>query len=142
LNRQELQVFAQRTERYPHDLNLKYELGIRLKRDGNFAQARLAFEAAREQASLRASATLEMGECFQQLKQYGNALKCYQASVGDAPAGSPTHLLALYRIGVLATALKNVEAATSALQTLLLLAPDYRDAAARLDKLQQIRDKG
>jgi tetratricopeptide (TPR) repeat protein len=141
LNRQELLVFTHRTDRYPDDLSLKYELGIRLKRDGNYTQARLAFEAVRDHPGLRAAATLEMGECFQQLKQYGNALKCYQAAAADAPAGSPTHLLALYRLGVLATALKNLEAATSALDTLVSLAPDYRDAAARLDKLRQIRDK-
>jgi tetratricopeptide (TPR) repeat protein len=142
LNRQELHVLVQRTDRYPQNLQLKYELGIRLKRDGNFQQARHAFEASRNEPDLRAAATLEMGECFQQLKQYGNAIKCYQAAATDADDGSPTHLLALYRTGVLAAALKNLETAAEAWETLLRWDPDYRDAAARLDKLKQIRDKG
>jgi tetratricopeptide (TPR) repeat protein len=142
LNRQELQVFAARCDRYPENLNLKFELGVRLKREANYAQARQAFEAARESASLRPAATLEMGECLQQLKQYGNAMKCYQAAATQAPSGSPTHLLALYRTGVLATALKNPEAAVAALEQLVSLVPDFRDAQARLDKLKQIGDKG
>jgi tetratricopeptide (TPR) repeat protein len=141
LNRQELNVLTQRTDRYPHDLQLKFELGVRLKREGNYLEARQAFEAARTDPQLRAAATLEMGEAFQHLKQYGNAIKCYDVAVAESQPGSPTHLLALYRIGVLGAALKNLEAAAAALETLVKLAPDYRDAAARLDKLRPIGDK-
>ena len=111
LNRQELLVLSHRADRYPEDLHLKFELGIRLKRDGNYQQARQAFEAARAEPALRAAATLEMGEAFQHLKQYGNAIKCYQSAAEVAEEGSPTHLLALYRTGVLAAALKNLESA-------------------------------
>ena len=140
LNRQEMQILGQRVDRCPDDLALKYELGIRLKKDGNYHQARQSFEAARADTSLKAAATLEMGECFQHLKQYGNAIKCYQAAATEAAPGSPAHLLALYRIGVLAAALKNLEAAVDALTALLEIDPQYRDAAARLDKLKQIGD--
>jgi tetratricopeptide (TPR) repeat protein len=141
LNRQELLVLTQRTDRYPNDLHLKFELGVRLKREGNYFEARQAFEAARADPHLRAAATLEMGEAFQHLKQYGNAMKCYDVAVAEATQGSQTHLLALYRIGVLGAALKNLEAAAEALEQLIRLAPDYRDAADRLDKLRQIGDK-
>jgi tetratricopeptide (TPR) repeat protein len=141
LNRQELMVLGNRVDRYPLDLQLKYELGIRLKREGKHQQAREAFEAARAEPALRAPATLEMGESFQHLKQYGNAIECYQSAATAAEPASPTQLFALYRIGVLAAALKNLEAAEAALRKLIELAPDYRDAQARLDKLAEIRDK-
>ena len=76
-----------------------------------------------------------MGECFQHLKQYGNAMKCYQATIGDRQAQPEVLKLALYRAGVLATALKDVDAAQKFLQNLVEMDASYRDAALRLDKL-------
>lgn len=141
LNRQELAVLTSRADRYPQDLSLRYELGIRLKREENFRMAVRAFEAARGDSTLRGLATLEMGECFQHLKQYGNAAKCYQAAETDLDQGSDAYKLALYRGGVLAAALKHLDAALRAFGKLRDLDPDYRDVRARLDKLAQISDK-
>jgi tetratricopeptide (TPR) repeat protein len=135
LNRQELMVLSSRCDRYPQDLTLRYELGTRLKRESNFREALQAFDAARGEPALRAAATLELGECYQQLKQYSNALKCYQAAVSAATAHSETHKLALYRAAVLATALKSIDLAREMFTQLIQLDPHYRDAAARLDKL-------
>jgi tetratricopeptide (TPR) repeat protein len=141
LNRQELQVVAARCDRFPGDMSLRYELGIRLKREANYREALKAFEAARSVADLRASATLEMGECFQYLKQYSNAMKCYQSAAAAAARASEPHKVALYRAAVLAMALKHPEAASQYLTDLVALDPGFRDAAARLDKLRQIGDK-
>ncbi len=141
LNRQELAVLASRSERYPQDLALRYELGLRLKRESNYREALKSFEAARNAPELRAPSTLEMGECYQQLKQYSQALKCYQSAISHSTPPADIHHLALYRGGVLAMALKNLEVAHDCLAALVKSDPSYRDAAARLDKLQEIRDK-
>ena len=142
LNRQELLVFHARCERFPDDLNLKYELGIRLKRDGNYSEAIKSFEAVRADSERRTAATLEMGECFQHLKRYGNAMKCYQSAAASAPPTSELGKLTRYRAGVLAAALKNVDSAEKHLGQLVSVDPNYRDAAARLDKLKEIRNSG
>ena len=83
-----------------------------------------------------------MGECFQHLKQYGNAMKCYQSAASAAPPESDLGKLTLYRAGVLAAALKNVESAEKHLSKLVQVDPHFRDAATRLDKLKKIRDSG
>ncbi len=140
VNRQELAIFAARSERYPEDLAVRFELGVRLRREAKYREAIGAFEAARQDATRRALATLEMGECFQQLKQYVKALKCYQSAGADATPNSDVQKLALYRGGVLASALKNLEVAREMLTELVELDPDYRDVAPRLDKLRQIHD--
>jgi hypothetical protein len=49
-------------------------------------------------------------------------------------------MLALYRGGVLAAALKKFENAEKYLTELVEKVPDYKDAAARLDKVRQISD--
>lgn len=141
LNRQELAVLASRSERYPQDLALRFELGLRLKREGNYREGLKAFETARNAPELRANATLEMGECYQQLKQYSQSLKCYQAAISLSTPPSDIHHLALYRGGVLAMALKNLEVAHDCLAALVKSDASYRDAAARLDKVREIRDK-
>lgn len=141
LNRQELQIFSARCERYPDDLSLQFELGLRLKRESNYYEARKAFEKARGDREIRAAATVELGECLQHLKQYSNALKCYRAATKEA--GDQTSDLlkkSLYRTGVLAAALKNLELAEDSFQRLLEMDPGYRDAEARLDKVKQIGD--
>ncbi len=142
LNRQELMVFNARCERFPDDLALRYELGIRLKREGNYREAIKCFESVRADAERRTASTLEMGECFQHLKQYGNAMKCYQSAASAAPPESDLGKLTLYRAGVLAAALKNVESAEKHLSKLVQVDPHFRDAATRLDKLKKIRDSG
>jgi tetratricopeptide (TPR) repeat protein len=140
VNRQELAVFTARSQRYPEDLAVRFELGVRLRREANYREAITAFEAARQEPARRSLATLEMGECFQQLKQYANALKCYQSAAADADPDSDVQKLALYRGGVLASALKNLEVAKEMLVDLVERDPDYRDAAPRLDKLRQMQD--
>lgn len=140
LNRQELAVYAARAERFPNDLGVKFELGLRLKREANYREAIKCFDACRHDTARRAVSTLEMGECYQHLKQYSNAMKCYQSAITDAEPGSPCQKVALYRAGILATALKHLEAAENHLDRLVKLDPDFRDAAARLDKLRLIRN--
>ncbi len=140
LNRQEVQVYAARCDRYPDEDRLKYELAVRLKRDGNFREAAKYYELAREIPEFRNQATFDLGECCQQLRQYGNAMKCYQASIEGYAGDQPERLLALYRGGVLAAALKKYENAEKYLAELVDMDSKYRDAAARLDKVRQISD--
>ena len=141
LNRQELAVFAARAERYPEDAKIQFELAKRLKIEGNFREAAKAFEKARRDRTMRATTTLELGECCQQLKQYGNAMKCYQAALADDSIDEMGKKRALYRAGVLAGALKNHQNAEKYLMELLKVDQNYKDASDRLDKIRQIRDK-
>jgi len=140
LNRQEVQVFAARSDRHPDDDRLKYELAVRLKRDNNFREAAKYYEQVRAIPEFRNRATFDLGECCQQLRQYGNAMKCYQASIESFTGDQPERLLALYRGGVLAAALKKYENAEKYLSELVDIDPRYRDASARLDKVRQISD--
>ena len=84
LNRLELDIFEKRSRRYPEQLRLKYELGVRLRRAGNALQAIKAYEEARHDPNCLVASVLEMGECWQQLKQYAKALKCYSLAIGES----------------------------------------------------------
>lgn len=143
LNRRELEIYRGRCERYPQDTANHYQLGVRLKRAGSFAEAIVQFTGLGDQAPQADAAALELGECYQQLKQYQPALKWYRRAVEAGRGGHHPEVrkLALYRGGVLAAALKELAVAESLFQQLLELDSGYKDAADRLDKVRQIRHK-
>ena len=137
LYRLELDIYNTRCQRFPDDLQVKYELAVRLKKLGNYDEAIEQFREARNENSVKTSATIDMGECLQHLKQYSKALQCYQRAVASANKASEAELkkIALYRAGVLASGLKQADVAKTHLGELLKLDPGYKDAKSRLDKL-------
>jgi tetratricopeptide (TPR) repeat protein len=136
-NRLEIDIFHLRSERHPHDQRLKVELARRLKRAGNYSGAIQRLEEALVDNSLAAEVRLELGECWQHLRQFKKGLAQYKQAAESSPAGDhrATLLTALYRIGVLAAAMNEPGEARAALTRLVAIQPDYKDARERLDKL-------
>jgi tetratricopeptide (TPR) repeat protein len=145
-NRLEIDVFHVRSERHPGDASLRLELARRLKQAGNYSGAIERLEEARAEERLAADVLLELGECWQHLRQFGKAFDFYRqtvelsaASSGGShpplPAPHATLLAALYRIGVLAAAMDQPAEAKTALTRLVAIDPGYKDAQQRLDNL-------
>lgn len=137
----ELALFAGRVERSPNSAPLKFELGVRLKRAGRFREAIQAFQGARDDTRRLAETQLHLGECFQKIEQYRLAAASYEAAV--AAAGDATgelRKLALYRAGVLAMGLKDLDRAEERLTQLAAVDFGYRDVADRLDRLARMRN--
>lgn len=137
INRQELAMYESRCRRYPDKLALHYELAVRLKRAHVFEEAAKEFQTATAVPSLAAAATVHLGECQQQLRQYQPALESYLKGkkLAEADGATETVKLALFRAGVLAAAMKQAELARQCLSELVALDANYRDARSRLDKL-------
>lgn len=142
VNRLELDIYSARCERHPADLNLRFELALRLKWAHNYAEALKLFDQTRELAERRALSLLEGGECLHHLKGYEKALRCYRKAAEAAGDDVECRKLALYRAGVLATGMRRFDEAEEFLGELVQLDPDYKDVRARLDRLEKIRDKG
>jgi tetratricopeptide (TPR) repeat protein len=142
VNRLELEIYAARAERYPQDREINFELGVRLKRAQNYAEALKQFDLAREVKEKSALALLEAGECLQHLKGYEKALKCYIKAADSQEVDEECRKLALYRAGVLATGMKRTDDAGELLGRLAKLDSGYKDVQHRLDKLGRIRNKG
>ena len=136
LNRLELQVFSSRSERYPGNPGLRFELGLRLKRAGNYNEAIKNLQEARSDIRRKAQVHLELGESFQQIKQYKLAMTNYREAIASAEDKSgDLRKLALYRAGVLAMGLKENKEAEDYLTELAGLDFSYKDVAQRLEKL-------
>ncbi|MEX0612139.1 MAG: tetratricopeptide repeat protein [Pirellulales bacterium] len=140
-NQAELEVYAARSARNPGNTLLQYELGLRCKRAGKFKEAIQAFQAARDDARNKAMVQLHLGESFQHIRQFLLALSSYEAAIEAADHMQlDTKKLALYRAGVLAADLKDLDRAEKHLTQLAAIDFGYRDVADRLDKLAAIRD--
>jgi tetratricopeptide (TPR) repeat protein len=141
--RQEIEVFATRVSRYPENLTWKYELALRLKAAGKFPEAIRAFQEAIQDTRRKGVIALELGECFQSIKQYQLAMQNYEVAVETLTDRElELRKRALYRAGVLAAGLKEVEVAVKHLSAVASLDFGYRDVAQRLDKLRSASDNG
>ena len=139
----ELDVFRNRCFRNPEDKRLKFQLGLRLKQIGEHREALEFLQAGLEFPELRAPASLEIGEVLQRHQQFPKALQCYRQAAQLAAADErliDCRIRALYRAGVLATSMTLTDTARGYLTELVKLAPGYRDAQTRLDKLAEISD--
>lgn len=140
-NLAEVEVYTARVARTPEDAKLQWELGLRLKRVGRHRDAIQPFQAARADRRRIAEIELHLGECFQHIEQHGLAMRSYQASVAACPPNEWTDLrkLALYRAGVLAMGMKDLDHAEAYLTDLASADFGYRDVSERLDKIAEIR---
>jgi tetratricopeptide (TPR) repeat protein len=140
--RQEIEVYRSRSERYPENMTWRFELALRLKTEGNYDAAIKEFQAVLQDDRRKGAVALELGECFQKIKQYQLAFQSYQTAV-DALTEREAELRkrALYRAGVLAMGLKDVDSAQKYLSALAVIDFGYRDVADRLDKLKTVKHK-
>jgi len=142
LNRIELDLFRKRVERYPTNTHFKYELAVRLKLGGNFNEAIKSFQEAKNDPKHKGVVLLDLGECFQHIKQYNLAMQHYQKAIEEIPEKDLEHRKkALYRAGCLSQGLNEVEAAEKHFTQLAAMDFGYKDVSARLDKIAESRNK-
>lgn len=155
LNTLELGVYNTRSERYPNNLGLKYEIGVRLKLAGKYPEAIKQLQAAVGDTQRKAAVHMELGECFQSIKQYKLAMDNYEKALeSTSQRDVEARKLALYRAGKLSLGLAQKYAASDAsdAKTKLARAEDllnelaglefgYKDVPQLLDKIAKIGHK-
>ncbi|WP_197525866.1 tetratricopeptide repeat protein [Pseudobythopirellula maris] len=141
-NQADLEVHAARVKREPGNPRRQYELALRLKRVGKRREAITAFQAARADKSRVAEVQIHLGECFQHIEQFKLAMSSYEAAIRASENGDPeVRKLGLFRAGVLAMGLKDLETAEKWLTELAAIDFSYRNVGERLDKIAQLRHK-
>ncbi len=142
LNNKELEVYRNRSERYPNNLGYKFELGLRLKRAGMYREAITAFQEASKDSKRKSGVLLALGGCFHKIKQYKLAMTNFEKALAAIPERDEQQRKeALYAAGSLALMLRDLEKADKYLTELAGMDFGYLDVANRLDKLTQLRDE-
>ena len=134
-NRLEIEILNARAERLPGDALVRIELAQRLKRAGNFSGAIHRLDEALRLHPGESAVLVELGECWQHLRQFAKALDFYEQSAAKVDSPGELQKLAHYRGGVLAAALGQSDVAREHFRAVLAADPGYKDARERLDKL-------
>jgi tetratricopeptide (TPR) repeat protein len=141
LNRREIAVFSSRAERYPNNINHRFDLGVRLRRAANYNEAIKYLQQAKNDPKRKGTANYELGECFRLIKQYPLAIGAYEAALESLSSREEeTRKQALYWAGKVALlGTKDLDKADKHLNTLAGMDFSYKDLSTLLDKLQQMR---
>lgn len=142
LNNKELEVYRNRSERYPSNLGYKYELGVRLQRAKKPQEAIAILQEARGDVKRKGMVHFYLGACFEGIKQYKLALTNYEDALEHLGDREPDNRkMAQYRAACVAMdRLKDWEKAEKHLHALATLDFNYKDLAERLDKLPRLRE--
>lgn len=134
----EMEVYKFRCERYPANLLYKYELGLRYQALAQPGEAIKQFQLAKTEPRRKGYCLLNLGQCFEQVKQSRLALSHYQQAIEEIPdRDTDNKKLALYLAGRLALKVGDKDAAHQYLSTLAQLDFGYKDVSALLDKIDQ-----
>jgi len=136
--RLELDVFEERIARYPTDLRLKFELGVRLFNAGRFDEAIPILQAARGDPKNRAACGMYLGRCFFRKNYQEQAISALQEAISthgrnDDDLGKNMR----YWLGRAFEAGGDVEEARQTYGDILQTDYNFRDVRARLDGLQK-----
>jgi len=137
----EVEVYRNRVERYPNNLEFKFKLAQRYQLAGKYDEAIKQFQTARTDPRRKGLCLLALGQCFQQIKQERLAMQHYEQAIEELPdRDAENKKLALYLAGKMALHLGGLESAERHLNTLAALDFSYRDVRELLDKIAEMRE--
>ena len=137
----ELAMYAARAERYPNNVTYKFELALRLKQSRKFHEAIKIFQEVRKDPKRKVTGSLELGDCFQLVKQHELAMKAYDDAIAEATIREIEYKKkALHRAGSLAMRDEDYEKANRYISECADMDYAYRDIAELLDKLKELRE--
>ncbi len=139
----DVELYKHRAERFPTNSAIRFDLALRYKAAGQFSEAIAEFQHARNDSRRRGLCLLELGECFQHIKQYRLAMNHYEQAIEEIPERDAENVkLALYRAGRLAVGLRDLEKADKYLTRLAGIDYAFRDVPRLLEKLAKLREQG
>ena len=87
INTRELDVFRQKSERFPNEMGHRLELGVRLLRAGQTDAAIIELQAARNDPRQRWRSLLYLGYCFKSRNNWRLAQRNFEESLQNLPMG-------------------------------------------------------
>ena len=132
----ETEHYEHLVERYPSNSSYHLKLGQRYQQLGKWNEAIQQFQQARNDPKYHGICQLELGKCFQQIKQYKLASDHYGNAVREiTDQDAKNKKDALYHAAKLELGLKSYDTAEQYATTLAAMDFGYKDVSALLDKI-------
>jgi tetratricopeptide (TPR) repeat protein len=136
----ELDYFKRRCERYPHNVFFRYDLGVRYYLTKQYNEAIRELQLSRNDPRRKGVSLLALGKCFQQIEQARLALNHYMMAAEEIPERDVNNKKEALRLaGTVALTLGEVDVAEKQLSILAAIDFSYKDVAALLDKVGEVR---
>jgi tetratricopeptide (TPR) repeat protein len=122
-----------KVERYPNDLQLRFEWGVMLYENDYFNEAIQQFQLAQRSAKNRVQALYYMGICFRAKKQYDIASRQLESALADLPVMDGNKKKVLYELGELANLTGDSQKASDYFMQIYQSDIAYKDVAAKIE---------
>ena len=134
----ELDVFTERQKQYPTDMPIRYELGIRQFRSGQYDEAIVSFQVATRDPKRRIPSLNWLGKCFFTKKLYMEAQSQFETAIQQYElSGDPLGKELRYNLAKTFEAQGKVPQAIEWYSIIVQQDYQYRDAAKRLERLRR-----
>lgn len=130
-----LQAARERVERYPHDLQYRYELGVLLYERGLLNEAIQQFQQAQRHPQRRLKSLYYLALCFKAKKQYDIAMEQLEKAASEIPTMDNLKKDILYEMGVVAEAMGDREKAARCFKEIYAVDIAYKDVADKIDRV-------
>ncbi len=87
INTRELEFYRQKADRFPTELGLRFEVGVRLLRAGQHDEAIQMLQASRSDPRFRWQSMLWLGHCFKARNNWRMAQRNFEEALKNLPAG-------------------------------------------------------
>jgi tetratricopeptide (TPR) repeat protein len=129
----ELEECRQRLDKYPNDLQIRFDLGVLCFRAGKWNEAIQEFQKAQNNPHKRTPALGYLGKCFARRGMFDLAARQFQKAVAEKPVFDDEKKDLIYELG---SALEKMGKAGDALEQFKLIYEvdnNYRDVGAKMD---------
>ena len=133
-----MELALHRIKQYPNHAGYRYDYGVLLRKSGQIKEAIAEFQRVKTDAPRTGDCLLELGQCFQIIKQYKLAMSHYQGAVSALEPGE-NKKKALYLAMTLACVLEDYVQAEAYGHQLAAIDFSYRDLGEMLELIAQRR---
>ncbi|RKX33082.1 MAG: hypothetical protein DRP22_01145 [Verrucomicrobia bacterium] len=130
-----LRAAREKVERYPHDLQYRYELGVLLYERGLLTEAIQQFQQAQRHPQRRLKSLYYLALCFKAKKQYDIAMEQLEKAAAEIPSMDALKKDILYEMGTIAEAMGDREKAARCFKEIYAVDISYKDVAEKVEKI-------
>lgn len=122
-----------RVERYPNDLQLRFELGMLNLELGRINEAIQEFQKAQNNPHIRIQALYHLGQCFARRRMYDLAARTYENAIKEKPIFDEEKKTLIYALGTALEAMGRREQAIEQFKLIYEVDISFKDVAAKVD---------
>lgn len=129
----ELAECRQRSDKYPNDLQIRYELGVLLFNNGKTSEAIAELQKAQSNPHRRIQAMNHLAQCFGRRKMWDLAARTLQNAIKEKLGFDEEKKDLIYNLGYMLDNMGRKDEAIEQFKLIYEIDISYRDVAARVD---------